>query len=416
MKENERKKRILISLLLCFAYIAAYLVLFAVRRYFLDGEEVRLFGEGLLSPDAELYLSVADNTLATGHFIQTARPAELGLVVPFGVPAILTLFRALGLSVTAIQIVHCLLFGMSCLLLRGTERDMFPRRRWALSPWIYTVAIAIGNICPGSIYVEHYFLACLCVLLRLLSVREMEAERRLGWMNLFSFAAFAVRPVLAPIWIGVLAFTLYAAATRRVGLRLVLWAAIVPAAVLGVNTFVNFRETGQLILMESYSGRDMYIALNPKATSGMMPVVRRIKYTVEEIYEQTITSGLPVWEQSRILRGSAMEFVRTQPLRALGLVAARYVRMFLVFLLGLPVFAIAGAWVAVRRDASLRTQILIQTGSSLLLSLITAWGNFVGRYTVVIFPVMALHLSVLAELALARLLPRWFAPERVETR
>ena len=49
-----------------------------------------------LYPDARLYLSIADNFLHTGHFIQTDR-VGVEIVVPFAYPLYITLLRAVGI-------------------------------------------------------------------------------------------------------------------------------------------------------------------------------------------------------------------------------------------------------------------------------------------------------------------------------
>ena len=69
-----------------------------------------------LGPDARLYLSIADNFWQSGHFIQTARD-QVNFVVPFGVPLILTIFRGIGLSVTAIIVIQHFILGLTCTIL-----------------------------------------------------------------------------------------------------------------------------------------------------------------------------------------------------------------------------------------------------------------------------------------------------------
>ena len=72
------RSRNVIRFLLCFFLPAAMLLY----------ERIRLGAIGNLTADAELYLSVADNFLNTGHFIQCIRWFP-GFVVPPGMPLIL---------------------------------------------------------------------------------------------------------------------------------------------------------------------------------------------------------------------------------------------------------------------------------------------------------------------------------------
>jgi len=56
------------------------------------------------TPDGNLYLSIANNFIENGHFVQTSRPYELNFVVPPGLPAILTVEMFFGASINCIVI------------------------------------------------------------------------------------------------------------------------------------------------------------------------------------------------------------------------------------------------------------------------------------------------------------------------
>ena len=118
------RSRNVIRFLLCFFLPAAMLLY----------ERIRLGAIGNLTADAELYLSVADNFLNTGHFIQCIRWFP-GFVVPPGMPLILLILRLLKFSVPMIIGFQACMFGMSCLLLEETEHRLF--QRYGIAPVIY---------------------------------------------------------------------------------------------------------------------------------------------------------------------------------------------------------------------------------------------------------------------------------------
>ena len=77
-----------------------------------------------LYPDARLYLSIADNFLHTGHFIQTDR-AGVEIVVPFAYPLYITLLRAVGMPLAGFTVLNLLSVGASSVFLYDTERRLF---------------------------------------------------------------------------------------------------------------------------------------------------------------------------------------------------------------------------------------------------------------------------------------------------
>ena len=97
-------------------------------------------------PDSRLYLSIADNFLSTGHFIQTARKA--GYVVPFGTPLILTILRFLRFDFKMILTFQYVLLGGSCWFLSLAERNL-GGRGW-ISPALFTMSLVRTRVLYDS--------------------------------------------------------------------------------------------------------------------------------------------------------------------------------------------------------------------------------------------------------------------------
>ena len=81
-----------------------------------------------LYPDARLYLSIAADSLHTGHFIQTDR-AGVEIVVPFAYPLYITLLRAVGMPLVGFAVLNLLSVGASSVFLDDTERLSLRQRR-----------------------------------------------------------------------------------------------------------------------------------------------------------------------------------------------------------------------------------------------------------------------------------------------
>ena len=100
---------------------AIWIVLLTIPALLMILTEYRHMGSfGHQTPDARVYISIADNFVSTGHFIQTERNVS-GLVVPPGLPAILTVFRLLHFSDWMIISVQILMFGACNIILYETE-------------------------------------------------------------------------------------------------------------------------------------------------------------------------------------------------------------------------------------------------------------------------------------------------------
>lgn len=77
------------------------------------------------TPDGDLYLSVADNFWKTGHFIQTARPYEKDMIVPFGFPAILTVLKVIFRDNLGIVFVQYFIFTATGFLIGKVITQLF---------------------------------------------------------------------------------------------------------------------------------------------------------------------------------------------------------------------------------------------------------------------------------------------------
>lgn len=362
-----------------------------------------------LGPDAELYYSIAENFRTTGHFIQTARDSAL-FVVPFGVPLILTVLRLIGFTLPMIIAIQYLMFGTACMLLYKTERILFGRGGFA--PVFYSLVLLRARIDLYDIYLEHYFLLLIILLLYLSVRRDMPVKKRLIYMNLAGMYMVACRPVLLPVYIAVLIYSLVLLVRRQLPVGRFAIFLLIPVLLFGANTLVNYRETGYPIVMDSYSGRDFYAANNPEASAGYYsskiyesfgeeytavqndPNLDRVQKNerFKEMGKEWVMENLDLF-QCNTAKRFAEDFVWTW----------RYT-LILCFFGAMHMIAACPDW---RRWAAVTLAV------NLVVAVITAMGLVMVRYTVVVWPLAALHLSAITHPTLKRLKERFSRKRKI---
>ena len=379
MKTIRGNKYITIIRLVAFAVPTTLLLLY---EYFRMGKI------GNLTADGKLYLSVADCFLTTGHFIQYIRWFP-GFVVPPGLPLALLLLRALRFTEPMITGFQAALFGCSCLMLAESERALFDR--YALSPLFYMLGYMRCRLLLGNIMVEHYYLFLLCLILWLILCTN--SRWKLLWLNLAGLFLFLTRPVLFPVYAAILGYTLVAAGQKRKLLG-AFAAVLLPILVLSANLAVNYRETGELILLESYSGADLYITASPDAPVTIEEGESYLDETRDAIYYD---ENMTMAEKSRLLGNMAKAFVREHPGEYLWKTIRRFGVLFLKSYGYLTLLPAAGAvLMIIRKDNRQRRMLLISLLTmNILLAILTSFGIPEIRYTAVIWPLAALHAAAL---------------------
>ena len=362
-----------------------------------------------LGPDAELYYSIAENFRTTGHFIQTARDYAL-FVVPFGVPLILTVLRLIGFTLPMIIAIQYLMFGTACMLLYKTERILFGRGGFA--PVFYSLALLRAQIDLYDIYLEHYFLLLIILLLYLSVRRDMPVKKRLTYMNLAGMYMVACRPVLAPVYAAVLIYSLVLLVRRQIPAGRFVVFLLIPAVLFGANTLVNYRETGYPIVMDSYSGRDFYAANNPEASAG---------YYSSHIYESFGEEYTAVQNDPNLDRVQKNELFKKMGtkwvMENLDLfqcnTAKRFAEDFVWIWRYSLILCFFGAMHTIAACPKWRRWAAVTLAVNLIVAVITAMGLVMVRYTVVVWPLAALHLSAITHPTLKRLKERFSRKRKI---
>ena len=363
-----------------------WIVLLTVPALLMVLVEYRHMGEfGFQTPDARVYISIADNYVSTGHFIQTERDVS-GLVVPPGVPAILTVFRLLHFSDEMIIAVQILMFGLCNIMLYETECQINGKGIWA--PIIYTLAYMRCWICLGLFLVEHYYLFLLCLAVRIMYREYEEKKKLLLHLNIIGLAMVLVRPLLSPIYLTIIGYTLYWSLKNR-NRKLVVFSLLLPVFVFSVNVAVNYRETGEIILLENYSASDMYTA----SRLGSPIYIEEAQNFPDEVYTSIVSDeSLSASEKNMVFKKLTKEnlkdhfwiYIRNGILRGHELFFKAYAWATLYTLTGGIMLAYSE-----KKEGKWRATVMLLL--TLLLAVLSSFGVSECRYSIVIWPMASIH-------------------------
>lgn len=365
--------------------ITAWLILLTIPGLLMLRMETLTMGViGHQTPDAVLYLSIADNFVSTGHFIQTARDVK-GMVVPPGTPIMLTMYRLFHASNRIMLAIHFLMFGVANILLYETEKRICGRGFW--SPIIYTMANLRCWIILGDAIVEHYYLFLMCMGLWIMYHDFAEPKKIIG-MNLIGLAMLLVRPILVVAYLLILAYSFWWSIKNRKG-ALAAGILIFPLVILAINVSVNYRETGEFIFMENYSGSDMYVA---SRIDSPVTIEDAEKYMDETYLSIVHDDSLTQTQRNDLFKSLARENIRDHFGRYLWNGAQRGYEIFLKAYAWMTVYTLIGGVLLMYREKSKgEKRASVTLILALLLAVISSFGVSEVRYSIVIWPIAALH-------------------------
>ena len=314
--------------------------------------EYQLYGKiGNLLSDATLYLSIADHAVSSGHFVQTARPI-VGFVVPTGVPFILTVFRLLHMQDGAIFAAQALLFGFTNLILYRTEKKLF--QRGGIAPTVFTIACLRCGLYLGNVFVEFYYSFFLCFILWLMFASDAEEGKIMTGLNLSGIATVLTRPSLFPVYLIIFIYVLWKFLKKKSPVAFA--QILIPVIIFGCNLMVNYRETGEWILLENYSGTDIYKAAVPNSPVTWEESGRFYDEHFEEIMQDPATT---MSEKNAVLSAEARVLIRDDPASWLMNAAKRFYELYLRRYFFLTQFVLLGGVLLSYRNGTQTTALLL---------------------------------------------------------
>lgn len=348
--------------------------------------------------DSPLYISIADNFLDNGHFIQTHRDRFENFVVPPGYPAILTAIRLFSRNDAAIAIVQYILFGFSSVLLYCAERNLFGNIG-GLSVVMYCLMLWHVHYCgPGGVLTETWYISVIILCIWLLSRPDIPRNTRLTVAFAASFIGVLIRPLLSILFFAIAAYILVLAVKKEYSIARFAAMAAVCALIVGANVAVNYRETGHYIVFEDYAGISVYLANNDVVKeNGYDYSKSEYDYADEQFHEIYDNKDLDYYEVNEQLAELGNKYMLTHPLTTLKNIVVKFWYLFFSYWYYIAFFAAAGAFFAYRRNKGKRKLYSVILAFSLVFAVVTSMGNPSSRYSYIILPTYTLFMAAAAE-------------------
>lgn len=361
----------------------------------------------LAGPDGQLYLSIADNFLANGHFTQTTRPYMNGHVATPGLPIILTILKLIVNSSLFVAFVQYILFGLSNVFLYLTCINIFQKRLVGVSAVvIYLVTMMDSQgiyISPSCIQTEHWALfvlmACMYIVSKLYNegVLCTNCIRYFKYIYLLIFVGFLIRPIIFMCYAPLFLYFIYLAVHKKIKRKDLLFFLAIPILFFSINVAVNYRETGEFVLLENYSAIPLYQANNPNTkTSGY---ASDLTYEfVEEgdiFYEIYNNPNLNCTQQNKMLRDLTNEYIRSNLMQVIKTSLQRFRVMFLEAWGRSFEVMIAAMIILSLRYRKKWIFYVGGVGTMLFLALPTSCGLNIWRYSIVAIPFYTFYKAAL---------------------
>ncbi len=356
--------------------------------------------------DSRLYISIADNFLDNGHFIQTYRSSFENFIVPPGYPLVLTIIRFFSRNDLTIAMVQYAIFGLSSVLLYCSERNIFGNIG-GISVLLNCLMIwRIHYAGPGCVVTETLYSFAIVFCVWILSRKDISDTKRVSAWMIIGFFGMIIRPVLSIIFFASVFYAIYQIIKKKYSIRY--FAAIIAVCILllTANGYVNFRETGHFELFEGYSGISVYLANNDTITeNGVDFGADEYSYADEQFNSIYLDDSLDYYEKDELIGDMGTKYALTHPLATLRNWAVKSVYMYITYWYGLVLIAVLGVLLAYRYRRERVKELTVLLWIFGTLAVVTPLGLAEPRYVYAIFPFFTLFSAAAAELGIRRFLP-----------
>ena len=225
-------------------------------------------------------------------------------------------------------------------------------------PWIFSVLIgAIVPACyiwcsvkirhpnPGFILTENY-VVCLIAFILWLVVKDANPKK----ITAAAFVLMLFRPACSLLLIAAFLWMVIRAFSDRIGKKMIapdgtivrrklpirervhfgdiLVMLLVFACVIGVNTGVNWVETGEIIPLEDYGSLDLFLANNEKAPADWYHSGKVPEFASTEYYVIADNGGLTRYEQNKLAGEALREYVSANRDTVINNALIRFQKLF----------------------------------------------------------------------------------------
>lgn len=348
-------------------------------------------GKGKLyfeSPDGNLYFSIAKNFVDTGHFIQTARTNELGFVVPFGLPLIYTILYALFHGIRGIVFVQYIIFGILFVLIRRVAKCLFRIPFMdMLMLWIVFWNDSFQLYINPAYLLTEVWTAFLIVLWIYMYMSIKDITKQYSNMLICSIALMCIRPAFSLFFIVTLIMCILQMIKDKHIYKKYICILSAFLILCFINTAVNYRETGTIVLFENYSGLAFYQANNVNTKTYGYSSAAANDFVEERFWPLENNAALTRGEKSKIMSVWARDYILSNLGKVVSNIYEKFINLFVINyrwdIYILPIALILIPKVQKKKGIIIAAIILSE-------AIITSMGLVLHRYSSFIIPIYVL--------------------------
>ncbi|MCH1625100.1 glycosyltransferase family 39 protein [Ferdinandcohnia quinoae] len=309
-----------------FVYIFLFLMteFFLIMYIFLSNQQWFT-----ITADGKLYLNLAENFVEGHGLINTIRKEDI--IVPPLFALFLAPFVLLFKSEAPYFIFQYILYGLNSLLLFVISIKLFKSKAiGVLTTFMYAVHPVILLNGPQFLLTETIFITFILIVcyLSILWLKQ-DSSNYFYYLMIILSLSLLFRPHLMYVFGIVLVYHIWLVVKKK--LKIITAAAyLIPLLFLLLNGLHNQWLHGEFVLLENYSGQNLYLANNPN-TSVEFYASTRIDRFVGPEYETY--KDYPLSEKSKLLKEKAIDYMIHNPIETIK----RLILKSLLFFKGISV-------------------------------------------------------------------------------
>lgn len=369
-------------------YVFLFLLTEAILLFYLYQTGKQFFR---ITPDGQLYFNIAENFVKGNGMINTVRKEDI--IVPPLFSIFLVPF-AFFHSAKLFILFQYVVYGFNGVLLAFLGEQLFHRFKSGMAAGLlYAVHPVLLLNGPQYLLTETLFITFILLILYSI-LRFIRDEKKTKWLitsvALLS-ASLLFRPHLMYVFLLLGLLWLLYWRTKKLRAATIL-AFLIPVVCLAANGLHNWSLHGKFVVLENYSGQNLYIANNPHTKVAFFATTIVDQFVEPEYFSY---SRLSLSEKSELLKEKAVHYMLSYP----GETIKRLVLKTGLFFQGIDALdwmtlfiSIAGIIWSLWKEKKMRLEILFLILFILGFAVLTSLGLLVGgqRYRVPIIPVYLL--------------------------
>ena len=323
------------------------------------------------------------------------------MIVPPGTPIVFLVFWLLFHTEKAIVCFQYFLFGLDCVLcaeavrelLYGIVKNQIINRFFPLCAAILFARYALKTNCvnPALLLTENYTVFLICLILLLCAKWKRAGKNKV----LYLFGTLLLLCFFRPACIGMVFVAAVAVGCfedrKKLPYKAIVAEFCVFGVLLGINGYINCRETGEFVIIENYSGQGIWLANNENTIPTWYDSSMAVEMMSSEMQAIQNNDKLSYSEKNSIYSTKGKEYILHHPLNTLNNMRIKNDRLFIngISLCAFVLF-ILGLLLLRGKQVLSSFQMLVFGGGFFMISVTTVLGLLVLRYIAPVIPFYAI--------------------------